>query len=284
MKIQCDMCEKMEASVYCTADEASLCHGCDRRVHHANKLASKHHRFSLNNSSDQPPFCDICQEKRAFLFCKEDRAILCRQCDISIHVSNEHTKYHNRFLLAGVKLSASSSCYDSSSDQALCSSNSIGSSEAESIKSSFAPGKQKAKAPKHSSSVNNHCDQFNQQINVSMEPSSISDYLMETLPEWNVEELLDPSVSHPYNEFYEGYDSGTCTLPFMAHDTDNIADLSTLWLQDLGSLVNLSDQQKSRSSSFSKRCFFNDMENIEKLNKDQYKFNPSSIKKQRQLW
>ena len=61
MKIQCDMCEKQEASVYCIADEASLCHGCDRRVHHANKLANKHPRFVLNDSSDQPPRCDICQ-------------------------------------------------------------------------------------------------------------------------------------------------------------------------------------------------------------------------------
>lgn len=84
--------------------------------------------------------------------------------------------------------------------------------------------------------------------------------------------------------WWQGYDSGTCTLPFMAHDTDNNEDLSTLWSQDLGSLVNSSDQQKSRTSSLSKRCFFNDMENIDKLNKDQYKFNPSSIKKQRQTW
>lgn len=140
------------------------------------------------------------QEKRAFLFCKEDRAILCRQCDISIHGGNEHTKYHNRFLLAGVKLSGSSSCYDSSSDQALCSSNSIGSSEADSKKSSIVSGKQKVKAPyKNSTSANNHCDRLSHEKTVSMEASSISDYLMETLPGWHVEEFLD----HPYGGLYE---------------------------------------------------------------------------------
>lgn len=67
MKIQCDVCNKDEASVFCTADEAVLCAACDHRVHHANKLASKHQRFSLHlPSSKQIPLCDICQV--SFLF------------------------------------------------------------------------------------------------------------------------------------------------------------------------------------------------------------------------
>lgn len=64
MKIQCDVCNKEEASVFCSADEAALCGGCDRRVHHANKLAGKHIRFSLQrspSSSKESPRCDICQ-------------------------------------------------------------------------------------------------------------------------------------------------------------------------------------------------------------------------------
>jgi hypothetical protein len=62
MKIQCDVCSKEEASVFCTADEAALCDTCDHRVHHANKLASKHQRFSLlHPSSKNFPICDICQ-------------------------------------------------------------------------------------------------------------------------------------------------------------------------------------------------------------------------------
>ncbi|CAI0377645.1 unnamed protein product [Linum tenue] len=114
MKIRCDVCDKAEASVFCSADEAALCSTCDRRVHHANKLAGKHLRFSLHhpNSSKDSPLCDICQERRAFLFCREDRAILCRECDIPIHAANELTCNHNRFLLTGVKLSAFSAQYD----------------------------------------------------------------------------------------------------------------------------------------------------------------------------
>ncbi|KAJ6681096.1 B-BOX ZINC FINGER PROTEIN 22 [Salix koriyanagi] len=116
MKIQCDVCSKEEASVFCNADEAALCDTCDHRVHHANKLASKHQRFSLlHPSSKNFPVCDICQDKRAFLFCQQDRAILCRDCDGPIHTANEHTQKHNRFLLTGAKLSATSSVYMSSS-------------------------------------------------------------------------------------------------------------------------------------------------------------------------
>lgn len=279
MKIQCDMCEQKEAAVYCTADEASLCHACDRRVHHANKLANKHLRFSLNPSSDEPPRCDICQERRAFLFCKEDRAILCRECDISIHRANEHTQYHNRFLLAGVKLSDSSSCYDKSSDQALCSSNSNGSSEIDNRKSSIVSDDQNTRTANNSTSVNDHCNGASHAEGASMAASSISQYLMETLPGWHVEEFLDPSASHPYG-FYEGYDSGTCT-----HDSDNHGDL---WSEDLGILLNSSsssmDHQISRTSSLSKRLFLNELESLKKLNKDQHTFNPSSLKRPRQLW
>lgn len=62
MKIWCDVCYKEEASVFCSADEAALCDACDRRVHHANKLASKHSRFNLVSPSyKESPLCDICQ-------------------------------------------------------------------------------------------------------------------------------------------------------------------------------------------------------------------------------
>ncbi|GMP81497.1 hypothetical protein CsSME_00036188 [Camellia sinensis var. sinensis] len=62
MKIQCDVCNKDEASVFCSADEAALCAACDHRVHHANKLAGKHQRFALQHPSPkQFPLCDICQ-------------------------------------------------------------------------------------------------------------------------------------------------------------------------------------------------------------------------------
>ncbi|KAL4555589.1 hypothetical protein LXL04_038212 [Taraxacum kok-saghyz] len=189
MKIQCDVCHQSEAAVYCTADEASLCTACDHRVHHANKLASKHSRFSLINPSfKDSPRCDICQERRAFLFCKEDRAILCRECDIPIHSANEHTQKHTRFLLTGVKLSPALSCYDdSSTHQTPSSSNSNGSVEIESsTRYGDAFNEKGASFDYHTS-----CS-LTQEEDALMEARNISEYLMETLPGWHVDEFLDP--------------------------------------------------------------------------------------------
>jgi hypothetical protein len=78
MKIQCDVCSKNEASLFCTADEAALCTDCDHRVHHANKLASKHHRLSLHNPSPkQHPLCDICQVNQNFKIDYQNNRLLC---------------------------------------------------------------------------------------------------------------------------------------------------------------------------------------------------------------
>ncbi|GFP88273.1 B-box zinc finger protein 20 [Phtheirospermum japonicum] len=105
MKIQYAVCGKEAATVFCTTDEAALCHTCDNRVHNANKLANKHPRFSLLNPLfKQSPLRDICQERQVLLFCQEDRALLCRESDVPIHKANELTKKHNGFLLTGVKL------------------------------------------------------------------------------------------------------------------------------------------------------------------------------------
>ncbi|KAL6346544.1 hypothetical protein AAG906_000162 [Vitis piasezkii] len=221
MKIQCSFCSKEEASVFCTADEAPLCDICDRQVHHANKLAGKHKRYSLLRPSDKDfPSCDLCQDKRAFLFCKEDRAILCRECDVSIHKANEHTRKHYRFLLTGVKLSTSASEYPISAS----------SSSPSTIDSETKPAKSSTKRPT-SVSADIFC---NTAIGAEIKPSktstkrltsvsagisnptvktapaapsykrdhdnqSISEYLMETLPGWRVDDFLDPSSG--FSEF-----------------------------------------------------------------------------------
>lgn len=105
MKIQCNACEVAEASVVCCADEAALCWACDEKVHAANKLASKHQRVPLSNSSSSHmPKCDICQETGGYFFCLEDRALLCWRCDVAIHTANAYVSSHQRFLLTGVKV------------------------------------------------------------------------------------------------------------------------------------------------------------------------------------
>nr|GMD33297.1 B-box zinc finger protein 22-like [Ipomoea batatas]GMD36682.1 B-box zinc finger protein 22-like [Ipomoea batatas] len=103
MKIQCNVCEVAEANVLCCADEAALCWSCDAKVHAANKLASKHQRVPLSGSSSAMPKCDICQETVGYFFCLEDRALLCRNCDVAIHKANAYVSAHQRFLLTGVK-------------------------------------------------------------------------------------------------------------------------------------------------------------------------------------
>ncbi|KAF8413658.1 hypothetical protein HHK36_001650 [Tetracentron sinense] len=115
MKIQCNACEATEANVICCADEAALCWACDEKVHAANKLASKHQRVPLFNSSSHMPKCDICQETAGYFFCLEDRALLCRKCDVAIHTANSYVSGHQRFLLTGVKVGLESTGLSGSS-------------------------------------------------------------------------------------------------------------------------------------------------------------------------
>lgn len=107
MKIQCNACDAAEAKVLCCADEAALCLECDEKVHAANKLAGKHQRVPLlpaSSSSSRVPRCDICQEFSGYFFCLEDRAILCRNCDVAVHTANPCVSTHQRFLFTSVRV------------------------------------------------------------------------------------------------------------------------------------------------------------------------------------
>ncbi|XP_011073894.1 B-box zinc finger protein 24-like isoform X2 [Sesamum indicum] len=115
MKIQCDMCEKAQATVICCADEAALCEKCDVEVHAANKLASKHQRLLLECLSNKLPRCDICRDKAAFIFCVEDRALFCKDCDQPIHSANSFAAKHQRYLATGIRVALTSTCNKESS-------------------------------------------------------------------------------------------------------------------------------------------------------------------------
>nr|CAB3459642.1 unnamed protein product [Digitaria exilis] len=119
MKIGCDACGRAEAAVLCCADEAALCRRCDAAVHSANRLAGRHSRVELLPSSTtgapshsnilvgdgSHPACDICQEKTGYFFCLEDRALLCRPCDVAVHnAGGAHVASHRRFLITGVRV------------------------------------------------------------------------------------------------------------------------------------------------------------------------------------
>ncbi|KAK3141928.1 hypothetical protein QOZ80_4BG0340000 [Eleusine coracana subsp. coracana] len=176
MKVQCDVCAVKAASVFCCADEAALCDACDRRVHCANKLAGKHRRFPLVHaqpsssppSAQKKPLCDICKERKGFLFCKEERSILCRDCDVRVHTANELMRRHSRFLLTDVRLS-SAPVEDSPAVPEK-----EGQEEQEEDKSS-SPG---------------IADSFSAATASASDGSSISEYLTKTLPGWHVEDFL----------------------------------------------------------------------------------------------
>jgi hypothetical protein len=40
------------------------------------------------------------------LFCSEDRALLCRQCDLMVHTANKFTAEHHRYLFSGIAAGA----------------------------------------------------------------------------------------------------------------------------------------------------------------------------------
>ncbi|KAL6652472.1 hypothetical protein ACP70R_011397 [Stipagrostis hirtigluma subsp. patula] len=113
MRIQCDACEGAAATVVCCADEAALCARCDVQVHAANKLAGKHQRLPIEHAGGGAaglPRCDVCQERPAFVFCVEDRALFCRDCDEPIHVPGTLSGGHQRYLATGIRVGFSSVC------------------------------------------------------------------------------------------------------------------------------------------------------------------------------
>lgn len=240
MKIQCDVCSKDEASVFCVADDAALCAACDHRVHHANKLAEKHQRFCLlHPSPKQAPICDICQERRAFLFCQQDRAILCRECDISIHKANEKIQKHNRLILTGVKLSATSALYSSSDSTLTNVSETVPLIKGEKIL------KDKPVPVKPTSTITNTTWSTSEPVkaaiadrgggsvqlmngggnNGSSSTSSISEYLMEILPGLPVDDFLDSPCG-----FFKSGDSDA--LPLWDADLDN--NLTSISQENMG--------------------------------------------------
>lgn len=115
------------------------------------------------------------QEKRGLLFCKEDRAILCRDCDVSVHTASELTMRHTRFLLTGVRLSAEPAACPAPPAPSEDEQNSSGSA-------SFccSAGGDAAALPSSAPATSHGSDNG----------SSISEYLIKTLPGWHVEDFL----------------------------------------------------------------------------------------------
>ncbi|KAI8537520.1 hypothetical protein RHMOL_Rhmol09G0030300 [Rhododendron molle] len=50
------------------------------------------------------------QEKAAFIFCVEDRALFCQDCDEPIHSAGSLSANHQRFLATGIRVALGSNC------------------------------------------------------------------------------------------------------------------------------------------------------------------------------
>ncbi|XAR51592.1 hypothetical protein NMG60_11006263 [Bertholletia excelsa] len=83
----CDTCRSAACTVYCRADMAYLCTGCDARIHAANRVASRHERVRV---------CEACEHAPAAFMCKADAASLCTACDADIHSANPLARRHHR--------------------------------------------------------------------------------------------------------------------------------------------------------------------------------------------
>ncbi|XP_020580625.1 zinc finger protein CONSTANS-LIKE 13-like isoform X2 [Phalaenopsis equestris] len=81
--VLCDSCDSECAVVFCRADSARLCLACDREVHAANTVSSRHNRSLL---------CDSCASAPATIFCPTSphRLVLCSSCDFNAHQVDDH--------------------------------------------------------------------------------------------------------------------------------------------------------------------------------------------------
>ena len=103
------------------------------------------------------------------MFCKEDRAILCRECDAPVHSASDMTRRHSRFLLTGVRLS--SAPVDSAGP----------SEEEEEQEDSSSPCNDGSCSAGGAGAATTAS---------ASDGSSISEYLTKTLPGWHVEDFL----------------------------------------------------------------------------------------------
>ncbi|CAL9171768.1 unnamed protein product [Musa hybrid cultivar] len=72
----CEFCGAARALLSCRADAARLCLACDRHVHAANSVSSRHRRALL---------CDACRSEPSAIHCSSCRALLCPNCDFDAH-------------------------------------------------------------------------------------------------------------------------------------------------------------------------------------------------------
>jgi len=113
---------------------------------------------------------------------------------VQIHTANEHTQKHNRFLLTGIKLSAISTDNNNNSPSIK-----NGGDPVPHFKPTKKPTSVSSEISPVSSSINGGSappisSGNYQQLSCGGSTSSISEYLIETLPGWHFEDFFLDSV------------------------------------------------------------------------------------------
>lgn len=188
MKVLCNVCETRPATFMCFTEEAAMCAECDGSIHTSS--SKKHSRVQLlAPSKPTQPKCDICQVDNAYVVCREDRAVLCRRCDLSIHTATKLAEKHQRFLLSGVTL-ALHPVRSGSEDRSEASEDRGEENEPSTSKSTnhlvpdLGPGSSLVTNTKQFAANNGKNDKF----------------MATSVPHWRVDELLDiPGLADGYN-------------------------------------------------------------------------------------
>lgn len=99
--LACSSCRAADATVVSLPDQTPVCSVCAKQQR---APPGQQQREVELIQPEKPHMCDICQDSPAYCICVEERAVLCRDCDISIHSSNKFTAKHSRFLFVGLRV------------------------------------------------------------------------------------------------------------------------------------------------------------------------------------
>ena len=95
----CDNCENAEATVYCQADNASLCANCDASMH-SSKLAARHARTPLEAGPQAISHCRAHTDKMVEFFCPSCSKPVCVHCKMIGHHSVGEAAKHKLITVA----------------------------------------------------------------------------------------------------------------------------------------------------------------------------------------
>lgn len=98
-KSTCDNCEAAPATVFCQADSANLCAGCDASLH-ATKLTARHVRAPLEAGPQTFSTCRHHPDKLVEFFCPTCSRPVCVHCKMVGHHSTGDTARHKLITVA----------------------------------------------------------------------------------------------------------------------------------------------------------------------------------------